>query len=416
VDQGEVDSLNAMKPTPLPNPLSTIVVPDEFHPSSFAQLERCPLSVLGPLAVDQKDLLVAHPAAYLGQILHHARHEVIEGRWGTAQDPRQAASEIFAGAVDEAEGALSSHPATEGLVPLRESVGRRAWKSRTRDFERWAAGVAVGGRNEPPRRLILQSWGTSNARAGFDQAHTGSEQTLAIRPLRLRGRPDWTAHIDDARIEVVDFKSGRITDIDGQLLDEQVVQVQLYALMLEASFPEAEVRPFIERVERVAVPWGDEERTRVIARLKEASTGLPAGATLKAIELARPGVHCGGCRLRPMCAAYLSTALSWWPDERGNPRPLPLDVWGEVTSVEPQGDDVGVRLADAAGRRVRVDGIDRLHGVAEMKRGDRAWFFDLQASEDLSQHGALVHPRNFHEHAPGHRWRRARTARVFSAP
>jgi CRISPR/Cas system-associated exonuclease Cas4 (RecB family) len=406
--------LTAMKPTPLPDPLTTVVVPDEFHPSSFAQLERCPLSVLGPLAADQGDLLVAHPAAYLGQIIHHARHEVVEGRWGTARAPRQAAAEIFAGAVDEAEVALSSQPATEGLVPLRESVGRRAWKSRTREFERWAAGVVSAGRNKPPRRLILEAWGTPSARAGFDQAITGSEQILAVRSLRLRGRPDWSAHIGDARIDVVDFKSGRITDVDGQLLDEQVVQVQLYALMLEASYPDAEVRPYVERVERVEIPWGHEERTRVTDRLKEVTTGLPATATLTAIELARPGVHCGGCRLRPICPAYLSTAQSWWPDAGDNPRPLPLDVWGEVVSVEAQGDDVGVRLADAAGRRVRVDGIDRFHGVPAMKQGECAWFFDLQASEDLSQHGALVHPRNFHEHPPGPRWQRARTARVFS--
>ena len=405
-----------MKPTPLPNPLATLVVPDDFHPSSFVRLERCPVSVLGLLGADERGLLVPHPTAFLGLIIHHARHQLTEGRWGTAQDPQQAASVILAGAVDEAKTALRSNQATEGLVPLRESVGRRAWKTRTREFERWAAGVADPGTDEPPRRLSFDPWSTSPASAESDQATTGAEQVLSNRALRLRGRPDWTAHVDERLVEVVDFKSGRIMDAEGRLLDEHVVQVRLYALMLEGAFPDAEVRPYIERVERVEVPWGNLERTRMMARLEEASTRLPAGVRLKAKEVAQPGLHCSGCRLRPMCPAYLSAAPSLWPDERGSPRPLPLDVWGDVTSVEPQGDCVGVRLADAAGRRVRIDGVDRRHGVAAVKRGERAWFFDLESSEDMSQHGALVQPRNFHEHPPGPRWRPARRTRVFGQP
>ena len=405
-----------MKPTPLPNPLATLVVPDDFHPSSFVRLEQCPVSVLGLLGVDERGLLVPQPTAFLGLIIHHARHQLTEGRWGTAHDPQQAASEILAGAVDEAEAALSSNQATERLVPLRESVGRRAWKTRTQEFLRWASGAANPGKAEPPRRLSFDPESASHASTESDQATTGAERLLSNRGLRLRGRPDWTAHVDEAVVEVVDFKSGRIMDADGRPLDEHVVQVRLYALMLEAAFPDAEVRPYIERVERVEVPWGDLERTRMMARLEETSTRLPAGVRLGAKEVAQPGLHCHGCRLRPMCPAYLSAAPSWWPDERGNPRPLPLDVWGDVTSVEPQGDRLAVRLADAAGRRVRIDGVERRHGVAEVKPGERAWFYDLESSEDLSQHGALVQPRNFHEHPPGPRWRPARRTRFFCQP
>lgn len=414
MDQDEPPRLSTVLPTPLPDPLATIAVPEEFHPSSFVQLERCPLSVLGLLGRDPRGLLVLHPTTFFGLVLHHARQQVAEGHWGTARDAQQAAREILAGAVGDAEAALSSSQATEGLVPLRESVGRRTWNSRNREFERWADGVTSVGKNEPPVRFTLNPWFVSTASADSHQTTLGSEQTLSNRALRLRGRPDWSARVDKSLIEVVDFKSGRIMDADGRLLDEHVVQVQLYTLMLEATFPEAEVRPYLERVERVEVPWGDEERIRVMTRLKEASTRLPAGSRLEATELARPGEHCIRCRLRPMCPAYLSTAPSWWPDEHDSPRPLPLDVWGKVTSVVSQGDDLGVRLVDAGGRRVRIDGIDRRHRVAAVKRGEPAWFFDLQASEDRRQHGALVQPRNFHEHPPGPRWRPARRTRVFS--
>lgn len=405
-----------MKPIPLPRPLTTIVVPDEFHPSGFAQLKRCPLSVLGLPAANEKGLLVPHPTALLGMILHHVRHEVLKGRWGMAEVPQQAVHGILAVAIADAEAALSSHDVTLGLVPLHESVGRRLWKSRTRVLDRWAANVTVAGRTELPRRLSITPWRASAIPAEAGQIGTGSEQTLWNRGLRLRGRPDWCAYIDDRHVEVVDFKSGRLTDIDGRLLDEHVIQVQLYALMLEAAFPNAKVRPFIEQVERIEVPWGEEDRTRLMARLQETGSELPAGARLGALDLALPGVHCRGCRLRPICPAYLATAPSWWPYGRGKPRPLPLDVWGEVASVQTQEGSVVVELTDAADRRVRIGGINPIHSVDALREGDEVWFFDLEASEDLSQHGALVQPRNFHEYPPGPRWQRARRVRVFRGP
>ena len=92
---------------------------------------------------------------------------------------------------------------------------------------------------------------------------------------------------------------------------------------------------------------------------------------------------------------------------------MPLDVWGEIVSIQAEDEGVSVRLIDVAGRRVRVDGISRSHGVEVLSDGDTVWFFDLEASEDLSQHGALVQPRNFHERPPSPRWRRARRVRVF---
>ena len=402
-----------MKPSRLPSPLTKIVVPDEFHPSSFAQLEHCPLSVLGLLGANVDDLLVSHPAVFLGMVLHHVRHEVLEGRWAEAGDPRQAALEVFNETVEEAEAALRSDDATAGLVPLRESLGRRDWRSRTRDLERWAANVTTSGTNELARPLRIRRRPPSAAPSEPAHVKTGSEKILVNPDLRLRGRPDLSAHVDEESIEVVDFKSGWITDVDGQLLDEYVVQVQLYALMLEAAFPGTRVTPFLERIERVEVPWGERERVRVTERLREAASALPAGASLKSRDLARPGVHCRACRLRPMCPAYLDTAPTWWPDSRGNPRPMPLDVWGEIVSIQAEDEGVSVRLIDVAGRRVRVDGISRSHGVEVLSDGDTVWFFDLEASEDLSQHGALVQPRNFHERPPSPRWRRARRVRVF---
>ena len=402
------------RPPPLPVPVTTIVVPTLFNASSFAQLERCPLSVLGQRGGNVDELLVAHPVSFMGVILHHVRHEVLEGRWGEAGNPRRAALDIFARAVEDVEAALERDQATAGLVPLRVSVGRRHWKYSTTSLARWADNVSTMGTTATPHALTLRRSYTLSDSSGSPRVMTGSEQALANVDLRLAGRPDWFAHVGDKTIEVVDFKSGRITDSDGQLLDDHVAQLQLYTLMLEAAFSEIRVTPFVEHVARIEVPWGDRERVHLMKRLRDVASALPAGACFEAEDLARPGVHCGTCRLRPRCVAYLRAAPSWWSDQPRNPRPLPLDVWGYVLRVQVDEQSVTVRLVDASGRHVHVYGIHRSQGAAGLGEGDAAWFFDLEASEDLRQHGALIQPRNFHERAPGPRWRSARRMRLFS--
>ncbi len=402
-----------MTPPQLPEPLATVLVPAAFHPSSFTQLERCPTSVLGLLTVGHDGLLVSHPSAYLGVALHHVRHEILKGRWGDATEPREAALLLLDMAVREAEAALRRDSATAGLVPLRQSVGRRAWTTRTRDLKQWAAKLTTTGMGEPPRALTLSRSSAPPAPRDAAHAATGCEQVLANPALRLQGRPDWSAHVGEGRIDVVDFKSGRHTDADGRPLEDHVVQVQLYAMLLESAFPGAHVRPFVEQVDRVQVPWGDRERSQLVERLRKVAEKLPAGAPLRARECAKPGAYCGRCRLRPVCTAYIDAAPTWWPDGVGHPRPLPLDVWGTVVNVQAVDDSDTVRLIDASGRRVRVDGLERSWGTTTQREGDAVWFFDLESSEDLEQHGAMIQPRNFHQSPPGPRWKRANRLRTY---
>ena len=401
------------RPPPLPSPLTKIVVPNVFHPSSFSQIERCPLSVVGLTNRSVDDLLVPHPAAFFGVVLHHVRHEVLEGRWGEETDPKSAAFKILATAIEEAEAILRCDHVTARLVPLRAAVGRRIWTSNTRSLERWAASVTTAGSNEAPHALRLDRGSPIAVPSHSTHTVAGSEQMLSNVDLRLAGRPDWFAHVDKQHIEVVDFKSGQLTDADGHLLEDHVVQLQLYALMLEATFPGVRVTPFVDGIKRMKVPWGGRQRARLTRRLRALTTTLSAGAISEAEGLARPGEHCLRCRLRPSCSAYLDAAPRWWLDQSRNPRPLPLDVWGDVLRTQFNEQSVTLQIVDASGRYVRVDGISPAHNAAGLREGDAVWFFDLESSEDLNQHGALIQPRNFHEQAPGPRWRPALRMRLF---
>lgn len=70
-----------------------------------------------------------------------------------------------------------------------------------------------------------------------------------------------------------------------------------------------------------------------------------------------------------------------------------------------------VLLHDAAGRKVRISGLGA--GIGSLRRGDYAWFFDLERSETLPRHGAYTHPRNFHGERPSRAWSDALRFGVF---
>ena len=405
-------------PRLLPQPIESLAVPDVFHPSSFAALETCPLSVLGLSNVHRDALLGSHPTAYLGTILHHVRSELKEGRWNGITDPRRAADALFEISLMQAEAELRQDSATAGLLPLQESVGRRRWTKWIADLRTWVLSLVADEVDRVPQELTLRTEATGVCSGGVDPPTVilGSEQAAVNPELRLRGRPDWSVERRPGQVEIVDYKSGHIRDHDGQLLDGHVVQMQLYALLVEAAFPEATVTLYLEQASRVSVPWGPQERDQVTARLHTMLERLPAGSIQPASGIASPGIHCSKCRLRPVCSAYLGQMPEWWRDERDHPRPLPLDVWGDVTRVVHQGPVFSLRMTDAASRRVRIDGLSSLSTDSVVCQGDQMWFFDLESSEDRNQHGAIVQPRNFHQAPPGPRWERARRLKVYHTP
>lgn len=399
----------------LPPPINSVIVPSSFSVSTLVALERCALSVLGKSdchGVRADGVLVPHPTALLGTILHHARAEVREGRWGDARGPLDAFRTVFQDALTFAEDELREDLHTTNLVPLRAAVGRGAWLRRVERGERWAASLGhVVSSRERPRALGPLLAHTAPMSEAPTPVRLGAEEPILDADLRLKGRPDWSEPAGPGLVVVSEFKSGRIQDEDGVVLEEHAVQVQAYALMLERAQPGIRVEAYVEGVDRIPVPWGRHQRERLLERLRALGARLPDGRELAADDLASPGSHCRFCRIRPVCSRYLRDAPSWWSDLPGAVRPLPLDVWGVVEDVQERHACVSLRLTDAGGRRVLVDGL--VVGGTSVMRGDDVWFFDLESSEDLDQHGAKVQPRNYHQVPPGPRWKPANRLRLY---
>ncbi len=173
----------------LPPPIDAVLVPSSFSVSTLVSLERCALSVLGTnycRGVRADGVLVPHPTALLGTILHHARAEVREGRWGDARDPLDAFRTVFQTALASAENELREDPRTADLVPLRVTVGRRVWVRRVEQVERWAASldhvVFSHARPRTPGPLLVHAIPVAGVRTYL---RLGSEEPLVDAELRL---------------------------------------------------------------------------------------------------------------------------------------------------------------------------------------------------------------------------------------
>lgn len=390
---------------PQPRPLHEVIVPEAFYPSSFHALERCPLSVLGLEAGN--DLLPNRAEAVFGSILHHVLNQIAAGRWAGRSDAVTAADYVLEWTLRSVE-----RQSDTSISMLRDVLGRRRWGDGRRHLLRWAqrSGARDEGTEPEPLNLWLQSKRQGQPRDGFD---VGRERLVASRRLRLVGRPDFSRQAAGS-VHIVDYKSGRVLDASGEVFDEHLTQLRLYALVAEEAFPDSEVHLYVEHGVTELVRWDAHAREVVRERLEALSARLPAGRTLDAESLAHPGSHCVGCRIRHRCGTYLATVPSWWPDAPGNPRPLPLDVWGAIVDVRRLSEYVHVRLHAPVRGEVSIEGLAATWGIERLGMGSIVSFFGLASTEDLNQHGARIHPLNFHEHPPGPRWDRAWNLRVFS--
>jgi hypothetical protein len=402
-------------PTPLPAVLANVRTPASFNPSTFVDLLRCPLSIIHGLP--ESELLPPSARAILGTIIHDVMHSVRSHTFRSREELSNALEITFEEFLEATESRLSADPGTRSLVPLRPAVGRSAWKNRLARMRAWAAGPALdahglGGPNgriashheRLPFRLPLSA---------TTHIPEGSEVQLAVPSLRLFGRADSISRDSDGTVHVVDFKSGRVDDRNEP--DERyTLQLRLYGLMLENIEPGVRLRLWIEGAERVEVPWDDARRAATLASLEEISAQLPAGDALNAVDLAREGPQCWRCRARHRCPRYREIAPTWWRNVSTDGSVAPFDLWGAVFGIRVAGERLAeLELNDAAGRTVRISGLEAWLGDGDLHPGDDVWLFNLQPNETLPHHGAYTHPLNFHGSPPSRGWPPALRLRVY---
>jgi hypothetical protein len=242
---------------------------------------------------------------------------------------------------------------------------------------------------------------------------TGPEVGFQSLTLRLRGKADSVRQLGSREFEVRDFKTGVVLDERGEVKPEIALQLWAYAFMLLERRPGCDVRLVVDDGAEREVAFDADARTRAKRVLNEQLEGMPPAGPSTAGELAVPGKGCWGCQVRHVCPAYLAAAPQWWQQYPDGVDRLSNDVWGTVLDVIGQG-RIDVVLRDAAGRRVRIDGLDPRHGLTSVLVGKSVWFFGLEATgATRGFDGGRFHPRTFHELPRDRMERRAWALHVF---
>jgi hypothetical protein len=398
-----------VNPEPLPAEIGPIKVPRFFAPSKWVDLETCALavwagSVIAPVLPDTPDMM-------FGSLLH-----VVRRRYLSASASGHTPLGRVTALVEEEVSALEVRLKADGretCVPLREAVGWRKWDDRIRRLKCWAEALDPAMLRATPLPHSPPTQRRGEPPEPKDWFSEGPEPWWQAVPLRLRGQPDDAHSASDGELWITDLKTGFVFTPDGDFRPEIVAQLELYALMAEYLARGKRVRLFVQHLRRDELRWDGEARAAIMGRLSALSARFLAEDIVDAPSVANPGPHCRNCGFRPACSAYLQRAPSWWPNEPANPRPLPYDVWGTVTRIE-GGEYVRLELLDAAGRAVQVEGLRAAHGWDGVVLGSKVYLFNLEATEDAFRHGVRIHPRNFHEVAPGRAWSDALSVSAFS--
>lgn len=393
---------------PLPLPLESVPHPAYFWPSRWSATEACALSVWGEAGAT--DLLPPVPEGVFGTVLHEARRR-FRAEWDGMGSAKDRMKKCLSDVLDLAERDLVTSGHSE-LVPLESHVGWHRWQDRTKRLYAWAASQHPSLRR---RNASAPPSGPSHAHGPVvgNKFGVGVEPLWQSEALRLRGRPDEVWRDESGDLCISDFKSGRVTDESTEVVEAIRVQLHLYALMAEELAPGTKIKLLVSGASDHALAWGSRERKDTRDRLRSVSDAFPKGDASTAASMAAPGRQCVGCRIRHLCSRYLEIAPSWWPNEQGHPRPLPWDVWGQVTCIRSSQQAWSMEMRDRAGRSVQVEGVVRSRPLDHVSPLDELYLFGLEPAEDVRPHGLPIQPRNFYEIAPGPPWRSAVGLRLF---
>ena len=341
--------------------------------------------------------LTSGPAAAVGALVHRALEAC--ARRGETESPER----LFEREHERMCEDLRQDPLLAHCVPLSCTRSESEW----RRLRAWV--VRRGGEvaKVRPRQ------GPSSSRSRESVVDAGAEVSMCSYELRLRGRADLVKRLGADAFEVRDFKTGSVLTQAGEVRETIALQLRSYGLMLLEAHPRARVRLVVDDGGEHDVKFDEVERKSARDHIRKVTATIPPAGPASAAALATPGADCWGCRIRHMCPAYRASAPGWWAEYPSDIDRIPSDAWGVVSTSEGDGTS-SVVLTDDAGRRVRIDGLDRRHGNATDWHSRRVWCFELEGSGPTRGFdGRQFHPRVFHEIPRDRRERRAWSAELF---
>lgn len=373
-----------------PEPLQYVSVPYRFSASSLGSPFRCPIRSFARVG----ELRVAMGPG-IPSLIGSAIHTLVERGILTHSKP-------FRERIESLEYVIKDHlerlpPAQRrGVLPLEGKYRDMAARSLAAASFWSIASINDGSvvrRDFPNRSSTCKAVkGHSSQWPRQLECSRLIEEPLRSNRWRLEGRAD-LIRVETGRVEIVDFKSGRIVGEEGEILDTIVLQMHAYLLMAAERWPGHEISLRVFGQMAVDVPITAESLRRVEELLVELEAKYPSGVELSSLKTAKTGPACRYCRLRPICLSYLKDSAGEWA--RTMPRRERIstnDIWGRFLERD---DHFGAILIEIpGGRKAKVFGL-LPEEINELIPGRVIGIFGCETQGQHTGGRALQHPINW---------------------
>ena len=375
----------------LPDPILQVTIPHMFSVSEIASVDACMLKPIFKASSHESSLL-SGPSAVLGSLAHDLVERAMRGIRRTGKAALTELEQLLDSLLNDARERLGENPTTAPYSDLPRTMSPLAWARRRRNILDLAYESA--GKAEPYEKAFYPR---SHGGFRFENLLLDGrwvEVPIEVLELRLRGRMDILKR-RRTETKITDIKSGSIKGVNGEIVERVARQIRLYGLMAKWLEPSKHVILTILAGDECPIPFDADIQGETLAWLRSRTEPLPPGSTVSCDNLAQVGPDCRWCNMRHRCVRYLQDTPPLWSNNLD--WPLPLDAWGTVERIDPNGDDlVDLTLCDAGGRQVKVFCLRDAH-FDSINSGDRIWLFNLSSSVTDLRGTTWRHPLNFHE-------------------
>ncbi len=392
----------------LPDPIRQMTIPEIFSVSQIVTADDCFLKVLKSTQRDALRRLLPNPSAKIGTVFHTLLESAVKGFFNGENLSLEALETMLDHILDETQRKLAKDPRTSIYADLTQTMTPLVWRRKRRSFIDTAFEITNSVRHVKKKIYRRRQGGF-----GFEDMKGDGrwvEVPICIPALRLKGKIDVLERKGD-KIKIVDLKSGRIEETDGEIKPKIALQMILYGLMVNYLDPRPQVTLIVNDGTEHVVAFDPKILEEIKLRLHSTMSSQVPGAVVSVEKYTKVGPDCQWCDIRHRCVRYLEEAPNLWIREID--WRLPLDTWGTLEKVNRKRNGLfDLNLLDAGGRRIKIFSVREAH-LAETAIGKRVWLFDLATTRTAFYSDSWRHPLNFHEIGEGNPIHRAWSLQVF---
>lgn len=320
-----------------------------FSPSKIFLLDECELNYLL-----QTESLENNPPSGQHSFFGTAIHSTIEHLLIYGHSPNQGIKELFLEKL------------TKALIKAGESAPLLSWTLKKRGMNSVYDNVRIIGALQQLKKIIskyaivkfvTQQSGSSKKEALKNQL--GSEKNFEIKALDIYGNIDFCFQDANNVIHVVDFKSGKIFDVDNRLKKEYEIQISLYGLMVSEHFSEHEIILEVQgSSDQWSLPFDINLKNILTRKIDQYKQKMPLGVEFSIDSLAKLGDHCSVCRSRSSCPKYFDI-LKQGTTSNFYQLLSKSDLYGEILEIHSTEDFIELRLKSTDNVVVSIAGLPK---------------------------------------------------------